>query len=239
MTAVAIQRNIEQAHPHEHNQTPPSQPPNRRQTPNHRQTSSAQQRNSPTAPPNATRTQDTPAARTPSSRAPAKQSTDIDSANGVSATNTTDIMPAQHADVAADRTANGTFQRRIDTIIGGNIHGGRRNQSSATLSDGNAANAKTTAARRPGQLQRSKSDYGPQGEEVEQQHEEEDNHDWGARHGFDGHDASDDFVIQLVNVSSSFHLFMQSSSSRPGSPWSTTSRCSMLSELVEARVYGP
>lgn len=209
MTAVAIQRNTEQARSHEHNQTPSSEPPSRRQNLSNSQITSglSQQHRSTAAPPNAARTQNTPVARAPPFRAPAKESRDNSSANGVSATTTPDIMPAQHADVAAGRTANGASQRRIDTIIGGNIHAGRRNQSSATLTDGNKANGETTTSRRPAQLQRSKSDYGPRVEEAEPQHEEEAGHDWGARHGFDGHYASDDFVIQLANVSSSFCLF--------------------------------
>ena len=47
-------------------------------------------------------------------------------------------------------------------------------------------------------LQRSKSDYGPMGNESQT---EEEIPDWGARHGFDDHYASEEFVSQLANVS--------------------------------------
>jgi len=52
-------------------------------------------------------------------------------------------------------------------------------------------------------LQRSKSDYGPRGEEQETQ-PEEDIQDWGARHGFEDHYASEEYVSQLANVGCSF-----------------------------------
>ena len=54
-------------------------------------------------------------------------------------------------------------------------------------------------------LQRSKSDYGPRGEEQETQ-PEEDIQDWGARHGFEDHYASEEYVSQLANVGCSFHF---------------------------------
>ncbi|CZT45694.1 related to raptor, a binding partner of target of rapamycin (TOR) [Rhynchosporium secalis] len=46
-------------------------------------------------------------------------------------------------------------------------------------------------------LQRSKSDYGPRGED--QESAEEDVQDWGARHGFEDHYASEEYVSQLAN----------------------------------------
>jgi regulator-associated protein of mTOR len=49
-------------------------------------------------------------------------------------------------------------------------------------------------------LQRSKSDYGPRGEDRHSPEEEETQH-WGARHGFDDHYASEEYVSQLANVS--------------------------------------
>lgn len=52
-------------------------------------------------------------------------------------------------------------------------------------------------------LQRSKSDYGPRGDEREAQVEEE-RHDWGARHGFEDHYASEEYVSQLANVGYAF-----------------------------------
>jgi regulator-associated protein of mTOR len=56
--------------------------------------------------------------------------------------------------------------------------------------------------RRPRPLLRSKSDYGPRNDDVDSQ---EDNvKDWGARHGFEDHYASEEYVAQLANVSRSF-----------------------------------
>ncbi|KAH8590222.1 raptor N-terminal caspase like domain-containing protein [Bisporella sp. PMI_857] len=47
-------------------------------------------------------------------------------------------------------------------------------------------------------LQRSKSDYGPQGEDRDS-HEGEEIPDYGARHGFEDHYASEEYVSQLAN----------------------------------------
>lgn len=61
-------------------------------------------------------------------------------------------------------------------------------------------------------LQRSKSDFGPRGEDQDSQ-ADEDIQDWGARHGFEDHYASEEYVSQLANVSCSFlssELSMQS-----------------------------
>ena len=51
-------------------------------------------------------------------------------------------------------------------------------------------------------LQRAKSDFGPRGEDQDAQ-AEEDIQDWGARHGFEDHYASEEYVSQLANVSCS------------------------------------
>jgi hypothetical protein len=53
------------------------------------------------------------------------------------------------------------------------------------------------------QLQRSKSDIGPRGEDQESL-ADDDIPDWGARHGFEDHYASEEYVSQLANVSRSF-----------------------------------
>jgi regulator-associated protein of mTOR len=52
-------------------------------------------------------------------------------------------------------------------------------------------------------LQRSKSDIGPRGDDQESQ-ADDDIQDWGARHGFEDHYASEEYVSQLANVSRSF-----------------------------------
>ncbi len=51
-------------------------------------------------------------------------------------------------------------------------------------------------------LHRSKSDCGPRGEDKELL--EEEIQDWGARHGFEDHYASEEYVSQLANVSGTF-----------------------------------
>jgi regulator-associated protein of mTOR len=55
--------------------------------------------------------------------------------------------------------------------------------------------------RRPKPLLRAKSDFGPRGENQE---DEEEIQDWGARHGFEVHYASEEYVSQLANVSCTF-----------------------------------
>jgi regulator-associated protein of mTOR len=57
--------------------------------------------------------------------------------------------------------------------------------------------------RRPKPLLRSKSDFGPRNEDVDSQ-EDDSWKDWGARHGFEDHYASEEYVSQLANVSRSF-----------------------------------
>jgi regulatory associated protein of mTOR len=52
-------------------------------------------------------------------------------------------------------------------------------------------------------LQRSKSDFGLRGEDVDSP-AEEDWQGWGARHGFEDHYASEEYVSQLANVGCSF-----------------------------------
>lgn len=60
--------------------------------------------------------------------------------------------------------------------------------------------------RRPKPLMRAKSDFGPRGEEEDSQEEEESQY-WGARHGFEDHYASEEYVSQLANVGRTF-LFL-------------------------------
>ena len=52
-------------------------------------------------------------------------------------------------------------------------------------------------------LLRSKSDYGPRGDDSPV---EEEIQDWGARHGFEDHYASEEYVSQLANVGCTFHF---------------------------------
>lgn len=56
-------------------------------------------------------------------------------------------------------------------------------------------------------LQRSKSDYGPRLEDMEDP--DEGIQDWGARHGFEDHYASEEYVSMLANVSCAFHRVLE------------------------------
>jgi regulator-associated protein of mTOR len=53
-------------------------------------------------------------------------------------------------------------------------------------------------------LRRAKSDFGPRGEERDSQDDEEIH--YGAKHGFEDHYASEEYVSQLANVSRAFPL---------------------------------
>jgi regulator-associated protein of mTOR len=66
-------------------------------------------------------------------------------------------------------------------------------------------------------LQRAKSDFGPRGEDQDSQPDEE-IHDWGARHGFEDHYASEEYVSQLANVSCSFLYSSELYLRRPSQP---------------------
>lgn len=58
-----------------------------------------------------------------------------------------------------------------------------------------------TLVQRPrGALQRAKSDFGPRNEDPDDDSEEV-NQNWGARHGFEEHYNSEEYVSQLANVS--------------------------------------
>lgn len=63
--------------------------------------------------------------------------------------------------------------------------------------------------RRPAPLlQRAKSDFGPRSEDLDSQ--EDDIQDWGARHGFEDHYASEEYVSQLANVGRTFSFITRS-----------------------------
>lgn len=57
---------------------------------------------------------------------------------------------------------------------------------------------------RPLLLLRSKSDFGPRSDDSDSQRHDSDGQDWGARHGFEDHYASEEYVSQLANVCRSF-----------------------------------
>lgn len=77
--------------------------------------------------------------------------------------------------------------------------------------EGNAENEQSGSdreriKRRPKPLMRAKSDFGPRGDEPEAEQEEEEWQGWGARHGFEDHYASEEYVSQLANVGRTFLL---------------------------------
>lgn len=131
--------------------------------------------------------------------------------NGASTVTGPNTMPHPTTNGESSR-ANGNGVRRLSDIA---IQPHRRNQSSSALGRPNGAREESepeqdTGRRRPKPLlKRSKSDYGPHG--LRGAEESEDNHDndapdWGARHGFEGHYASEEYVSQLANVSRACHF---------------------------------
>ena len=65
-------------------------------------------------------------------------------------------------------------------------------------------------------LRRSKSDFGPRGEDAHSQ-DDEDVKDWGTRHGFGDHYASEEYVSQLANVGALSYLILCVGNRRTGS----------------------
>ena len=82
----------------------------------------------------------------------------------------------------------------------------RPNSAPRTAADSSQDDSEIDKSRRkprPRPPLRSKSDFGPRGEEVESP-EAEDWQGWGARHGFEGNYISEEYVSQLANVGCSF-----------------------------------
>lgn len=121
-----------------------------------------------------------------------------------------DTRRARGASGASTATmANGDFAGAGPTTNGDDApvasHNGR-NHSSSMLANRNGARedpGPNGAARRPRSLlQRAKSDYGPR--HGAEDSEDDDMQVWGARHGFEDHYASEEYVSQLANVSCCF-----------------------------------
>jgi regulatory associated protein of mTOR len=134
-------------------------------------------------------------------------------ANGASTVATQSTMAFSIVNAAAVAMNGNIERRRSDVDVGLS----RRNQSSSALSRRNVTHEDSEQGevmrRRPKPLlQRAKSDYGPRGEESDDHHDS-DTQDWGARHGFEDHYASEEYVSQLANVSRSFHSLSRSSRS--------------------------
>lgn len=116
----------------------------------------------------------------------------------------TNMMPHPTTNGESSR-ANGNGARRLSDIEIQTHH--RRNQSSSALARPNGARENSepgqdVGRRRPKPLlKRSKSDYGPRAGEELEDNQDNDAPDWGARHGFEGHYASEEYVSQLANVS--------------------------------------
>ncbi len=77
------------------------------------------------------------------------------------------------------------------------------NSDNSNLRDSTNEDSDRELARRRPQafLHRSRSDFGPRGDDSDSQRHDGDNKDWGARHGFEDHYASEEYVSQLANVS--------------------------------------
>ncbi|KFX93007.1 hypothetical protein O988_07041, partial [Pseudogymnoascus sp. VKM F-3808] len=123
--------------------------------------------------------------------------------NGASNVGGQNMMPHPTTNGESSRANGNGARRQSDT----EIQPHRRNKSSSALARPNGAREESepeqeVARRRPKPLlKRSKSDYGPHGPRAGE--ESEDNLDdasyWGARHGFEGHYASEEYVSQLAN----------------------------------------
>lgn len=215
MTAVAVQ------------QRNPRQPHNQRQSPqpssrSHPQTPQGQSYNSitasgtqPQAPQTTAQstsvTESNGVVNTASSRSAAhNDSRRAGGANGVSAVAPQNTM-AYSATNGASVAMNGNIERRLSDVA---MAPHRRNQSSSALSRRNAAQEDSeqeqeiVIRRSKPLLQRAKSDYGPRVEDSDEN--DSDSQDWSARHGFEDHYASEEYVSQLANVSRSFHFLWRS-----------------------------
>jgi len=119
--------------------------------------------------------------------------------------------------VSTDSNANGAYNggvsqhERPTSAPGGRL----ANSISTNLKDyTNEDSDMELARRRPKSLmQRSKSDFGPRSDDSDAQNHDSDNHDWGARHGFEDHYASEEYVSQLANVSG-FHFVLSKSNTK-------------------------
>lgn len=66
--------------------------------------------------------------------------------------------------------------------------------------DDSGSDTQPRRARPKNLLLRAKSDFGPRGDTSTEESPERDNQDWGARHGFEDHYQSEEYVSQLANV---------------------------------------
>lgn len=107
--------------------------------------------------------------------------------------------------------SNGYSNRATNGEVNGGVNGDSRRSRRHSLSRPTSAPQDTTdqshdesssdrtgKRRRPTPLLRSKSDFGPRGDDSQA---EEEYQDWGARHGFEDHYASEEYVSELANVS--------------------------------------
>jgi regulator-associated protein of mTOR len=93
------------------------------------------------------------------------------------------------------RQSDGAFASRRPQSSGNLVGQNRDYEDSERDSD--------TSRRRPKPLlTRSKSDYIPRQDSSAEEPNEYESQDWGARHGFEDHYASEEYVNQLANVSS-------------------------------------
>lgn len=209
MTAVALQQRNPPRQQYNPRQPPPSSNRSQPQTPQGQSYSGGTQSNNHNIPSSSTSASGSNGAVSTASSGSATYNEHPRRAggpNGASNVAGENMMPHPTTNGESSRS-NGSGLRRLSDI---DIQPHRRNQSSSALVRPNGAREESepeqdASRRRPKPLlKRSKSDYGPHGPRAGE--ESEDNYDndapdWGARHGFEGHYASEEYVSQLANVS--------------------------------------
>jgi regulator-associated protein of mTOR len=126
-------------------------------------------------------------------------------ANGIQTVGQDPAIRPSTANIATDRTqANDPSQPDYNRPTSAP---GRRADSVSSFNpkeSGNEESDNQVMRRRPKHLfHRSKSDFGPRGDDSDSPRHDSDNPEWGARHGFEDHYASEDFLQHLTIVSCS------------------------------------
>ncbi|KAL3420387.1 meiotic regulator-interacting [Phlyctema vagabunda] len=113
-------------------------------------------------------------------------------------TPSSDSRPRQMSSASTSTELEQTLNRRLSLQL---------RPATATTAESSQDDSDMERSRRPRRilLQRSKSDYGLRGNDADSQ-ADEDVQDWGARHGFEDHYASEEYVSQLASLASGFQL---------------------------------
>lgn len=128
---------------------------------------------------------------------------------------------SSHSNSNASSTGATKFRDRRSSLESRPIVASHRRQSSPfdlSNQDSSQEDSDTDRVkRRPKSiLRRSKSDYGPRGDGTDTDADIDDQN-WGARHGFEDHYASEEYVSQLANVRLFTPLYLKTSLSLPQS----------------------